>query len=113
MKTRLGGSKNPLHLTEGTPNQIPPMSTPQARSAVKFDLFADAARKRKIETLVDPLQIIAGISIVFRILSVHFFLLCSFAFLLRVFQFCNDLRKRLPSLVARSNLFFDFRFDLG
>ena len=34
------------------------MSTPQARSAVKFDLFADAARKRKIETLGDPLQII-------------------------------------------------------
>ena len=34
------------------------MSTPQARSAIKFDLFADAARKRKIETLGDPLQII-------------------------------------------------------
>ncbi|MEZ5719808.1 MAG: hypothetical protein R3E55_15560 [Burkholderiaceae bacterium] len=25
------------------------MSKPQVRSAVKFDLFADAARKRKIE----------------------------------------------------------------
>ena len=29
------------------------------RSAVKFDLFADQARKRKIEALGDPLQIIA------------------------------------------------------
>ncbi len=27
------------------------MSKPQARSAFKFNLFADAARKRKIETL--------------------------------------------------------------
>ena len=35
------------------------MSTPPARSAVKFDLFADAARKRKIEALGDPLQLIA------------------------------------------------------
>ena len=35
------------------------MSKPQARSAVKFDLFADAARKHKIETLGDPLQTIA------------------------------------------------------
>ncbi|MGP1693462.1 MAG: transposase, partial [Giesbergeria sp.] len=38
--------------------QSPDESKPQARSAVKFDLFADAARKRKIETLGDPLQII-------------------------------------------------------
>ena len=35
------------------------MSKPQARSAIKFDLFADAARKHKIETLGDPLQVIA------------------------------------------------------
>lgn len=35
------------------------MSTPPVRSAVKFDLFADAARKRKIEALGDPLQRIA------------------------------------------------------
>ncbi|MDE2414308.1 MAG: hypothetical protein KGM60_06065 [Comamonadaceae bacterium] len=35
------------------------MGTPPARSAVKFDLFADAARKRKIEALGDPLQLIA------------------------------------------------------
>ena len=35
------------------------MSTPPARSAVKFDLFADAARKRKIQALGDPLQLIA------------------------------------------------------
>ena len=37
------------------------MSKPQAqaRSAIKLDLFADAARKRKIETLGDPLQVIA------------------------------------------------------
>jgi hypothetical protein len=35
------------------------MSTPPDRSAVKFDLFADAARKRKIEALGDPLQLIA------------------------------------------------------
>ena len=32
------------------------MSTSPTRSAVKFDLFADAARKRKIEALGDPLQ---------------------------------------------------------
>ena len=32
---------------------------PQPRSAVKFDLFAGDARKRKIESLGDPLQIIA------------------------------------------------------
>ncbi|RKR70111.1 IS5 family transposase [Acidovorax sp. 94] len=30
-----------------------------ARSAIKFDLFADTARKRKIETLGDPRQVIA------------------------------------------------------
>ena len=35
------------------------MSKPQTRSAIKFDLFADAARKAKIETLGDPLQVIA------------------------------------------------------
>ena len=35
------------------------MSKPQSRSAIKFDLFADAARKQKIETLGDPLQVIA------------------------------------------------------
>ena len=35
------------------------MSTPPVRSAVKFDLFADAARKRKIQALGDPLQLIA------------------------------------------------------
>lgn len=37
------------------------MSKPkaQARSAIKLDLFADAARKHKIETLGDPLQVIA------------------------------------------------------
>lgn len=35
------------------------MSKPKARSAIKFDLFADAARKQKIETLGDPLQLIA------------------------------------------------------
>lgn len=35
------------------------MSKPQARSAIKFDFFADAARKHKIETLGDPLQVIA------------------------------------------------------
>ena len=35
------------------------MSKPKARSAIKFDLFADAARKHKIETLGDPLQVIA------------------------------------------------------
>lgn len=35
------------------------MSKPQPRSAIKFDLFADAARKHKIETLGDPLQTIA------------------------------------------------------
>jgi transposase len=37
------------------------MSKPkaQARSAIKLDLFADAARKQKIETLGDPLQVIA------------------------------------------------------
>ena len=37
------------------------MSKPkaQARSALKLDLFADAARKAKIETLGDPLQVIA------------------------------------------------------
>lgn len=34
------------------------MSKPQVRSAVKFNLFADTARKRKIETLGDPLQIV-------------------------------------------------------
>ena len=34
------------------------MSKPQARSAIKLDLFADAARKAKIETLGDPMQII-------------------------------------------------------
>ena len=32
---------------------------PQPRSALKFDLFAADARKRKIESLGDPLQIIA------------------------------------------------------
>ena len=36
---------------------MPPM--PQPRSALKFDLFAADARKRKIESLGDPLQIIA------------------------------------------------------
>jgi hypothetical protein len=35
------------------------MSKFPARSAIKFDLFADAARKRKIDTLGDPLQRIA------------------------------------------------------
>lgn len=35
------------------------MSQPQARSAIKLDFFADAAHKRKIETLGDPLQTIA------------------------------------------------------
>lgn len=37
------------------------MSKPQAqaRSALKLDLFADAARKAKIETLGDSLQVIA------------------------------------------------------
>lgn len=37
------------------------MSKPQsqARNAINFDLFADAARKQKIETLGDPLQVIA------------------------------------------------------
>ena len=35
------------------------MSTPPTRSAIKFDLFAEQARKRKIEALGDPLQIIA------------------------------------------------------
>lgn len=37
------------------------MSQPKAkaRNALKWDLFADAARKRKIETLGDPLQVIA------------------------------------------------------
>jgi IS5 family transposase len=35
------------------------MSKLLARSALKFDLFADAARKRKIESLGDPLQTIA------------------------------------------------------
>ena len=35
------------------------MSKHKARSAIKFDLFADAARKHKIETLGDPLQVIA------------------------------------------------------
>lgn len=37
------------------------MSKPkaQAHSARKLDLFADAARKQKIETLGDPLQVIA------------------------------------------------------
>ncbi len=34
------------------------MSTQPARSALKFDLFADSARKQKIETLGDPLQLI-------------------------------------------------------
>ena len=32
---------------------------PEPRSALKFDLFADDAHKRKIESLGDPLQIIA------------------------------------------------------
>jgi len=32
------------------------MSTSPIRSAVKFDLFADVIRKRKIEALGDPLQ---------------------------------------------------------
>ena len=35
------------------------MSKSQARSAIKIDLFADAARKHKIVTLGDPLQVIA------------------------------------------------------
>ena len=35
------------------------MSKPKAHCAIKFDLFADAARKHKIETLGDPLQVIA------------------------------------------------------
>ena len=35
------------------------MSTQPTRSAVKFDLFADQAPKRKIEVLGDPLQIIS------------------------------------------------------
>lgn len=35
------------------------MSPPPARSALKPDLFADAAHKRKIESLGDPLQLIA------------------------------------------------------
>ncbi len=34
-------------------------SKAQARSAIKLDLFADAARKHKIETLGDPPQVIA------------------------------------------------------
>ncbi len=33
------------------------MITP--RSALKFDLFADASRKRKLDTNGDPLQVIA------------------------------------------------------
>ena len=36
------------------------MSKHKARSAIKFDLFADAARKHKIETLGDPLQSLPG-----------------------------------------------------
>lgn len=32
------------------------------RSAIKFDLYADEARKRKIEALGDSLQIISGTS---------------------------------------------------
>lgn len=35
------------------------MNQPCTRSAVKFDLFADQARQRKIEALGDPLQVIA------------------------------------------------------
>ena len=35
------------------------MSKSPARSALKLDLFADAARKDKIDSLGDPLQIIA------------------------------------------------------
>ncbi len=38
---------------------IPLMNQPCTRSAVKFDLFADQARQRKIEALGDPLQVIA------------------------------------------------------
>ena len=33
------------------------MTTP--RSALKFDLFADASRKRKLDTNGDPLQVMA------------------------------------------------------
>ena len=35
------------------------MNQPCTRSALKFDLFADQARQRKIEALGDPLQVIA------------------------------------------------------
>ena len=35
------------------------MSKPQTRSAIKFDLFADAARKAKVETIGDLLLGIA------------------------------------------------------
>ena len=35
------------------------MNQPCTRSALKFDLFADQARQRKIEVLGDPLQVIA------------------------------------------------------
>ena len=35
------------------------MTQQPTRSAIKFDLFADAARKRKIESLGDPLLLIA------------------------------------------------------
>ena len=35
------------------------MSKPQTRSDLKLDLFADAARKQKIESLGDLLQVIA------------------------------------------------------
>jgi hypothetical protein len=56
-----GTSKNPHHPDRHRPSQRDnhPMSKPQPRSAIKFDLFADAARKHKIETLGDPLQVIA------------------------------------------------------
>ena len=52
-----GASKNlPLLVSQRDNHR---MSKPKARSAIKFDLFADAVRKHKIATLGDPLQVIA------------------------------------------------------
>ena len=58
---QMGTSKNPRTPDRHCPSQRDnhPMSKPQARSAIKFDLFAEAARKHKIERLGDPLQVIA------------------------------------------------------
>lgn len=55
-----GTSKN-LALAQPSRRDNHRMSKPKtpARSALKFDLFADAARKQKIQTLRDPLQVIA------------------------------------------------------